>query len=271
MSRGAGSMTPELETKLRTEFSDHLVIDFDPKQDFEKLITPRAPVVVAGGDGTIEFVVRKLADSKHPVGILPLGTYNNLPKALGIPLDIDRAINVARDRHARAITLGRVNGHIFLEACAIGLFGETIALGDSAKDMQFGDLVGKLKDVISAKPFQYELSGEINGSGTAMSLVFSNTSSVGSNLPVSDATPIDPYLEFTVHAGRSRTDIVRRAFAAAILTKHSEEGLGQVFRFKRVSVKAKPRVRIYADNFLIGRTPATITAEVSALKVLLPR
>ena len=36
----------------------------------------------------------------------------------------------------RAITIGRVNGHIFLEACAIGLFGETIALGDSAKDME---------------------------------------------------------------------------------------------------------------------------------------
>jgi diacylglycerol kinase family enzyme len=271
VSTGAGSMTPELESKLHAAFADHLIIDFDPKQDFEKLINPRAPVIVAGGDGTVEFVVRKLADSRHPVGILPLGTYNNFPRALGIPLDIDRAIAVARNGRPRAITLGRVNEHIFLEACAIGLFGETIALGDSAKDMHFGELVGKLKDVIAARPFQYELSGDITGNGTAMSLVFSNTSSIGSNLPVSDATPIEPYLEFTVHAGRSRTDIVRRALAAAILNKDKEDGLGQVFRFKSISITAKPRVRIYADNFPVGRTPATITAEVSALKVLLPR
>ena len=271
LSTGAGSMTPELETRLRSEFADHLVLDFDPKQDFERLITPRATVVVAGGDGTVEFVVRKLADSKHPVGILPLGTYNNFPRALRIPLDIDRAIEVARQGHARAITLGRVNGHIFLEACAIGLFGETIALGDSAKDMQFGELGGKLRDVIAAKPFQYELSGDIKGSGSAMSLVFSNTSSIGSNLPVSDASPVEPYLEFTVHAGRSRTDIVGRALAAALLTKHREDGAGQVFRFKKVSITARPRVRVYADNFLVGRTPATITAEVSALRVLLPK
>jgi diacylglycerol kinase family enzyme len=271
LSTGAGSMTPELETRLRSEFADHLVLDFDPKQDFERLITPRAPVVVAGGDGTVEFIVRKLADSKHPVGILPLGTYNNFPRALRIPLDIDKAIEVARQGHARAITLGRVNGHIFLEACAIGLFGETIALGDSAKDMQFGELGGKLRDVIAAKPFQYELSGDIKGSGSAMSLVFSNTSSIGSNLPVSDASPIEPYLEFTVHAGSSRTDIIGRALAAALLTKHKEDGAGQVFRFKKVSVTARPRVRVYADNFPVGRTPATITAEVSALRVLLPR
>src|SRR5881409_565118 len=68
--------------------------------------------------------------------------------------------------HARPITLGRVNGHIFVEACAVGLFGETIALGDSAKELQFGDLPGKVMNVIAAKRFQYELAGDIKGSGS---------------------------------------------------------------------------------------------------------
>jgi diacylglycerol kinase (ATP) len=263
-------MTPEIEKKLRAEFADHLVLEFDPKEDFEKLISPRATVVVAGGDGTIEFIVRKLADSQHPLGILSLGTFNNFALSLGLPADLDRAIGVARNGRPRAITLGRVNGHTFLEACAIGLFGETIALGDSAKDMEFGKLRRKLKDVIGARPFQYELSGDFEGSGTAMSLVFANTGSTGSKLPVSDATPVEPYLEFSVHAGRTRTDIVGRALAAAVLNKH-EEDAGQVFKFKRLEVRTRPKVRVYADNFMVGRTPATVTAEVSALKVLLPR
>jgi diacylglycerol kinase (ATP) len=269
LSRGAGSMTADAEAKLRTEFADHLVIDFDPGQDFEKLITPRATVVVAGGDGTVEFVVRRLADSRHPLGIIPMGTYNNLATALGLPTELDKAIDIAREGHARPITLGRVNDRYFVEACAIGLFGETIALGDSAKDLEFGQLAQKLKKVIEARRFHYQLSGDIEGSGSAMSLVFSNTSSIGSRLPVGESTPVNPYLEFSVHAGRTRTDIVGRAVASALQLKRVVEDADQVFKFRRLEVKTTPRVPAYADNFMVGRTPATITAEVSALKVLM--
>ena len=271
ISRGAGSMSDEVEKKLRSAFADHLIVDFDPDADLEKLVSPRARIVVAGGDGTVEFIVRKLADTKHPVGIVPLGTFNNLARALSLPTKVDDAINVARKGRQRAITLGRVNDHIFVEACAVGLFGQTIALGDSAKDMEFGKLATKLKAVISAKRFRYELSGDITGSGSAMSLVFSNTGSIGSQLPISDGSPIDPYLEFSVHAGRTRTDIVGRAIKSAVLMQHADDAGGQVFRFSRLEVKTKPRVRVYADNFQVGRTPATVSAEVSALRVLLPK
>ena len=104
-----------------------------------------------------------------------------------------------------------------------------------------------------------------------MSLVFSNTSSIGSQLPISDGTPIDPYLEFSVHAGESRTDIAIRAFKSALLMRHTEDGTGQVFKFSKLEVKTKPRVRVYADNFQVGRTPAKISAYTSALKMLLPK
>jgi diacylglycerol kinase family enzyme len=270
ISRKAGGMNEEVESRLRSAFADHLVVDFDPDGDLSPLVTSHARIVVAGGDGTVEYFVRKLADTNHPIGIISLGTFNNLAKSLALPLQLDRAIEVARDGHARAITVGRVNDHVFVEACAVGLFGEAIALGESAKDLEFGKLGVKLKDVIGARRFQYELAGDIQGSGSAMSLVFSNTASIGSQLPISEGSPTDPYLEFSVHAGRTRTDIVGRAIAGALLGKNAEDGTAQVFRFRRLEVKAKPRVRVYADNYLVGRTPAVITAETSALKVLLP-
>ena len=97
MSSKAGSMTPDIEAKLRKAFADYLVLEFDPTEDFEKLITPTAQVVVAGGDGTIGFVVRKLADSKHPVGLISMGTFNNFAAALKLPTAIERAIEVARE------------------------------------------------------------------------------------------------------------------------------------------------------------------------------
>jgi diacylglycerol kinase family enzyme len=160
---------------------------------------------------------------------------------------------------------------VFVEACAIGLFGETIALGESAKDMEFGKLAARLKDVIAARRFQYEISGDFEGSGSAMSLVFSNTATIGALLRVGEGDPLTPQLEFSVHAGRTRTDIATRALRSALPFAGPEDPGAQVFRFKKLHVKTKPRVRVYADNIAIGRTPATISAEISALRVFLPR
>jgi diacylglycerol kinase (ATP) len=271
LSSKAGAMTPQIETKLRKAFADSLIVEFDPKLDIEKLVAPTALVVVAGGDGSIGWVVRKLVETKHPLGILSLGTFNNFAKSLHLPTTVDAAIRVIKTGKPHPITLGRLNGKIFLEAAAIGLFGETIAAGESAKDRAFGAFAEDVKHIAEAKPFTYELTGDIRGSGTAMSLVFTNTTSIGSQMPVSDKTPVDPYLELSVHAGATRTDIVKRVLARAVLSKHKEGGLGQVFRFRKLEVTTKPKVRIYADNAQLGRTPATITAELSAVQVILSR
>jgi diacylglycerol kinase (ATP) len=271
LSHNAGGMNEQVEAKLRKAFADHLVVDFDTGRDLARLTTQRARIVIAGGDGSVEFIVRRFADTKHPVGIIPLGTFNNLARALGLPTRLDSAIEVARDGRPRPITLGRVNDYIFVEACAVGLFGETIALGESAKDMEFGKLAASLKDVITAQPFRYELSGDIEGSGSAMSLVFSNTATIGMLIPVGDGDPMTPQLELSVHAGHSRTDIAARALKSALPFTEPEDTGAQVFKFKRLRVKTTPRVRVYADNLHVGRTPATVSAEVSALRVFLPK
>ena len=271
LSSKAGSMTPAIEAKLRKAFADSMIVEFDPKMDLEKLVSPTAMIIVAGGDGTIGWAVRRLAETKHPLGILSMGTFNNFAKSLHLPTTVDAAIRVIKTGKTHPITLGCVNGKIFLEAAAIGLFGETIAAGESAKDRAFGAFAEDVKHIAEAKPFTYELTGDIRGSGTAMSLVFTNTTSIGSQMPVSDKTPEDPYLELSVHAGATRRDIVKRVLARAVLRKHKEGGLGQVFKFRKLEVTTKPKVRVYADNAQMGRTPTTITAELSALQVILPR
>jgi len=100
ISGGAGNVTHEIAAKLRALFADHLIISFDPKQDFDKLITPRARVVIAGGDGSVEFVIRKLADSKHPVGILSLG-----PSTTSRAHSACRPISTSRFRSSRKVGL----------------------------------------------------------------------------------------------------------------------------------------------------------------------
>jgi diacylglycerol kinase family enzyme len=228
-------------------------------------------VVVAGGDGTVGAVVRRLADTRCRIGVIPLGTFNNFAMSLRVPAVLDKAIDVAKSGRARSITLGRVNGVVFLEACAVGLFGETIRLGESAKDRRLRGITAKIRRVLTARPFRYELSKGLVGSGTAMSLVFSNTYSTGIQLPVGDSTPAHRDLEFSVHAGSTHLDIAGRALASALLAKHREEGSGQVFRFRKLRVVTNPRVRAYAAQFPAGYTPLTVSAELSSLRFIVPR
>ena len=108
-------MTPEIEAKLRKAFANSLIAEFDPKMDLETLVSPRAKIIVAGGDGTIGWVVRRLADTKHPLGIVSMGTFNNFAKSLHLPTTIDAAIRVVKAGKPHPITLGRVNGRVFLE------------------------------------------------------------------------------------------------------------------------------------------------------------
>jgi diacylglycerol kinase (ATP) len=270
ISSKAGSITPPIEAQLRKAFADHTIVEFDPLNDFRQLLKPQARVVVAGGDGTIGFVARALIDKDHTLGVLSLGTYNNFAKALGLPANLTGAIRVVKTGIPYKITIGRVADTSFLEAAAIGMFGAAIELGEAVKDGHFGEFGQKLGMVTGAKPFRYEITGDIKGHGTAMSLVFANTPSIGAAMPVADANPLDTYLELAVHAGASRHDIIGRLLTGRMMSPR-ERPLEMGFRFRKITITTKPKVEVYADNQKVGKTPVEISAQLGALNILLPR
>jgi diacylglycerol kinase (ATP) len=48
-------------------------------------------VIAAGGDGTVEAVARGLQETRVPLGIIPLGTFNKVATSLGIPSDVRKS------------------------------------------------------------------------------------------------------------------------------------------------------------------------------------
>ena len=79
-------------------------------------------IVAGGGDGTIHTVAAVLAGTGVPLGILPLGTLNHFAKDLGIPLDLDGAVDVVAAAHGVNVDVGEVNGIVFINNSSIGVY-----------------------------------------------------------------------------------------------------------------------------------------------------
>lgn len=78
-------------------------------------------VVIGGGDGTLNVAVDALVETDLPLGILPLGTANDLVRTLNLPRTLPEACAVIAQGHRQPIDLGRVNGKYFFNVASCGL------------------------------------------------------------------------------------------------------------------------------------------------------
>lgn len=85
-----------------------------------------SPIIVAGGDGTIDEIINGLARVQTegpigPVGLLPLGTANDLMFGLGLPENLTDAARVIAKGQSRSVDIGSLNGKFFANNSALGL------------------------------------------------------------------------------------------------------------------------------------------------------
>jgi diacylglycerol kinase family enzyme len=79
-------------------------------------------VVVGGGDGTVACAANRLAGTGTPLGVLPLGTLNLYARDLDTPLEIEEAIAALAAGEVHPLDVAEVNGRIFLNHSAFGLY-----------------------------------------------------------------------------------------------------------------------------------------------------
>lgn len=265
---GAGSVDGTLMERLRSEFAGYRELEFPPDRDLLQKLRPNSVVVACGGDGTISAVARALAGTGHAFGILAMGTFNNFARGLGLPTEIEDAIAVIKTGEARPVTLGRANGAEFLEAASIGFFGDTIALGEAAKDLHYGEVLERARTAALSRGFKFRVSGDLELRGTAVSIIAANTPSIGALVPVGESTPEEPYLELVVNRGRSRLAMAG-SFLAALVRRRPPSAV-ETYRVRRVEVATEPPMTVYADASEAGRTPLRLEAWPAGLMVILP-
>ncbi len=126
----------------------------------------RGIIVVAGGDGTINSVVTRLLQHDIPLGILPLGTFNYVARALHIPLDLLEAAEVIVTGHDQSINIATLNDRIYLNNASLGLYPLFIQRRE-----QFNRYLGRFSwhayssalEVLLRRREELQLSLEING------------------------------------------------------------------------------------------------------------
>ncbi len=77
-------------------------------------------IVIGGGDGTMNAAARALVETQLPLGILPLGTANDLARSLSLPADPLEAARFITTAEPQPVDLGWVNGHYYFNVASIG-------------------------------------------------------------------------------------------------------------------------------------------------------
>jgi diacylglycerol kinase family enzyme len=81
-----------------------------------------ALLIVGGGDGTIGAAASALIGTETKLGILPLGTLNHFARDLGLPADLGDSGKVIAAGKGRRVDVAAMNGRIFINNSAIGLY-----------------------------------------------------------------------------------------------------------------------------------------------------
>ncbi|MBX8994206.1 MULTISPECIES: diacylglycerol kinase [Staphylococcus] len=105
-------------------------------------------LIVAGGDGTLNEVVNGIAEqpNRPKLGIIPMGTVNDFGRALHLPSNIMKAVDVIVNGHTTQVDIGKMNSRYFIN----------LAAGGKLTEVSY-ETPSKLKSIVG--PFAYYIKG----------------------------------------------------------------------------------------------------------------
>jgi YegS/Rv2252/BmrU family lipid kinase len=231
-------------------------------------------VIAAGGDGTIAEAGEALVGTETALGIMPLGSIMNMARTLCIPRDLKEAAQVIADGRVLAMDVGRVGGHLFLEAggvgLAAGLFGYFNRLDSGASlrgvlrgTLRFVRSLGNPRLVIVADGQRFDVRAPM--------VTVSNAPFVGAAYALAPEARVDDgLLDVVIFRGVSVARVLMHmAFVAGGRRLPQPQGV-QLVRAQSVTVatlRRKP-LPVHADGSAVGITTAQFDVVPAALRVL---
>lgn len=250
-------------------------------------------LVVAGGDGTVHQAVDGLVSVREgdearggtgrppppAVGILPLGTGNDLARSLGVPLDLDAARSVVEAGATRTVDLGRVSsagGRHFVNSAVGGVGGLVERTLSPALKRWLGRLSYLVAVLVSLRHLpRYRVSVECAGReeplrAEAYSVIVANGRMAGAGIPVAPEARLDDgLLDLVVLEGGSAARVPGLVWD---VLRGSHLGRDDVrwLRAERVFVRSRPPMWFSLDGEVFGDEAVEVEVVPRSLDVIVP-
>jgi diacylglycerol kinase (ATP) len=234
-------------------------------------------VVVGGGDGTLLRALDGLIETKLPLAILPLGTFNELARTLGVPFDAAAVAALVDEGVPFALDVGCVNGVHYVNEASVGVSTRVARLQTGEVKRRFGMLAMPLMTLRAlrwARPMRLEIedeSGETRIVRT-LQLTVANNYRFGGVVENPQASLEDGSLwlySMDVRAWWHALGILL-AIAVRRFPKAPETIAVRGRRFVVRSVRGR-RPRVNADGDPVTRLPAEFTIRPRAITVIVPK
>lgn len=208
-------------------------------------------LVAAGGDGTIRMALEaaSLAPERVPVGIVPVGTGNQLARNLGLYEDrilvdpIDKAVDALIEGKPFAMDLGIMNGHRFAVSAGVGPMSDAILMPEQIDKVNWRMLAyaGSLVQTLAQPPLLIRVTADGESFTVAASGIFvSNISDLGIGLLSESARLDDGMLDLCVLAPQEFHDYLEMGFRFAGGMADSQPAPFYVKKVQKVDLEVVP-------------------------------
>lgn len=262
-----------------------LTFEGDPAEMLADMDDSYDHLLLAGGDGTVNFMVNLLKSRglDIPVAILPTGTANDFATLLGVPSSIPAACRGFLDGEVRSVDLGRVNGEWFVNVFSCGLFTDVSQKTPTVLKNSLGRLayfVGGVGELAKLRKMSVGISTD-NGSYEGSSLIFLvfNGQTAGGFRLAFQSKLDDGKLDVLIIKGDNPLETAQTVFhflarmgvAQRLLpTERYPAGIVHI-QCSRIEAVSESDEQTDIDGQAGPHFPLTITCEPGALRVLVPR
>lgn len=236
-------------------------------------------VIVAGGDGTLVGVANGLVHSPIPLGIIPLGTGNDLARALFVPLKIDEAVELLAGDHAVIeVDALQIGERYFFSNVGVGMSPAMMDDTSSAAKKHFGRLAYlmtmiKRSSIFRLHRYTVTLDGQ-SRSIRAAEVMISNTTLL-KKPPMVFGPPEtlgDGQLEVYALTAHYPWDYLRLVWDLFVRPGKPAAKLSHWVIKQSARVDAPRRSpMVQADGEVIGHTPVEIKLVPKAIHVIMPK
>ncbi len=253
---------------------EHFASPDEAAADIERRAKDIDLVIVCGGDGTVASAAGAVRRTGLPMGVLPLGTANDLARTLGIPEALDGAADVIIAGCTERIDLGEVNGHPFFNVASLGLSARLAQGLTREEKRRWGRLayaLHALKVLIGFRPFEAEITNRDQTLRVrTLQISVGNGRHYGGGAVVHEhASIVDGQLDLYSLDPRAvwKLALMFDTFRRGQHGVWSEVKTSRCFEFQVRTRRPRP---VNADGDIVTETPARFVVRPAAVEVFVP-